>query len=127
MKRLLLLTLLIPVFSVAKKEEKKLTTQEEQIFLREGEKYIPMVKGYLSQAAAVAVEVTFPAVDDDAVIVAVAAQPYSDDKSIWKVTLSASQTPSSGAVQIKLTEDGVDKYFNVAAAVEVHLLNDGGC
>lgn len=82
---------------------------------------------YLSQAASIALEVTFPSIDDSTVIAASATQPFSDDKSIWRVTLAANQVPNSGAIRIKLTEDGVDKYFLVSAAISVQLLNDGGC
>lgn len=82
---------------------------------------------YLSAAAVIGVEVTFPSIDDDQVIVATATQPFADDKSIWKVSLLSTQLPNSGAINIKLTEDGVDKYFTVKAAIEVDLLNSGGC
>lgn len=82
---------------------------------------------YLSQATTLAVEVTFPSIDDAQVIVSTASQPFSDDKSIWKVTLSSTQLPNSGAINVKITEDSVDRYFIVKAAVEVQLLSDGGC
>ncbi len=82
---------------------------------------------YLSQAAVLAVEVTFPSIDDAAIITLDATQPFSDDKSIWKINLTSSQLPNSGAMQVKVTEDGADKLFNVQGAISVSLINDGGC
>ena len=82
---------------------------------------------YLSTAASIGVEVTFPSLDDAQVITATATQPFADDKSIWKVSLSSTQLPNSGSIKIKLTEDGSDKYFTVKAAIQVQLLNSGGC
>jgi hypothetical protein len=82
---------------------------------------------YLSVASSVAVEATFPALDDSEVLVKIATQPFSQDNSIWKITFAASELPKSGSFQVKLTEDGVDKYFIVQAAIQVNLLNSGGC
>lgn len=82
---------------------------------------------YLSQATVLSVEATFPSIDDAQVITIVGTQPFSDDKSIWKFTLSSSQLPNSGAVQIKIDEDGAEKRFNILGAIEVGLINDGGC
>lgn len=82
---------------------------------------------YLSQATVIGVEITFPSIDDSQIITITGSQPYTDDKSIWKFDLASNQLPNSGAINIKLTEDGVDKFFVVKAAIQVSLLNNGGC
>jgi len=82
---------------------------------------------YISQATVTTMTVTFSSIDDAKIITANAVQPFSDDKSIWKVSLTSSQTPNSGSIQIKLTEDGVDKFFNARGVIQVNLLNNGGC
>ena len=82
---------------------------------------------YLSQATTVSIEATSPSIDDDQVITIAGSQVFPDDKSIWKFTFSSIQLPNSGAIQIKLTEDGVNKFFNILAALSVSLINDGGC
>ena len=88
---------------------------------------------YIPQGTSIALEVTFPALrsesdDVNAEQFSVAAsQPFSDDKSIWKVSLTSSQLPKSGSITMKLTIDGVDKYFLVNNALAVDLLNVGSC
>lgn len=82
---------------------------------------------YFSQASIVSLTVTFSSIDDTQIITAVATQPFIDDKSIWKITLPANQTPKSGSIQITITEDGVSKTFTLPNAITVELLNQGGC
>lgn len=82
---------------------------------------------YIPQGAVIALTATFPSIDDAAELVIVASQPFADDKSIWKITLSSTQLPKSGNFKLKLTEDGVDKFILVKNGVSVDLLNIGGC
>lgn len=82
---------------------------------------------YIPQGSVIAVEATFPSIDDAAEIIVVGSQPFADDKSIWKISLSSTQLPKSGNFKLKLTEDGVDKYILVKNGVSVDLLNIGGC
>ena len=88
---------------------------------------------YIPQGTAISVEITFPALrseGDDAgaeQFAVAASQPFSDDGSIWKISLTSSQLPKSGSLTVKLTIDGVDKYFLVNNAISVDLLNVGGC
>ena len=82
---------------------------------------------YISQAAAQALQATFPSIDDAAEFAVSGTQPFADDKSIWKFTLTASQLPKSGNFKLKLTEDGVDKFILVKNSIVVDLLNVGSC
>jgi len=82
---------------------------------------------YLSQATTLSVSVTFLSIDTDEEIEKTATQPFSDDKSIWCVSLDADEVPNSGAVVFTLTEDSVDKKFKVEQAIVVDLLANGSC
>jgi len=82
---------------------------------------------YLSQATVLAVQATFPFIDDAEEFSIAGTQPFSDDKSIWKFTLTSAQFPNSGSFTVKITEDGVDRYFLVKDSIRADLLNDGGC
>lgn len=82
---------------------------------------------YITQAAVASLVVTFPALDSGDQFDIVATQPFADDKSIWKVTIPSTQTPSSGNITVSFTEDGVQKTFVVRNAIRVELLNVGGC
>ena len=75
----------------------------------------------------VALEVTFESIDDAAEFSIAGSKPFPQDESIWKFTLSSTQTPQSGNVKFKLTTDGSDKYFLVISGIRVDLLNVGGC
>ncbi len=82
---------------------------------------------YITQAGLYSVEVTFLSIDDDSKITIVATQPFSDDKSIFQIYLTADQVPNPGAVDFKLTEDAVESKFKVSQAIVVDLLADGSC
>jgi len=71
--------------------------------------------------------VTFPSIDDAAVIQVIASFPYSEDRSIMKIDLLSTQLPSSGAVRFALTESGNTKKFAVQAAIQVEMINSGSC
>lgn len=88
---------------------------------------------YMPTGAAVSLSVTFPALRNDPTdagaeeIVVAASQPFPQDPSIWKLTLSSSQTPKTGNIQITLTEDGAEKTFLSISAIAVEPLKHGGC
>ena len=82
---------------------------------------------YMPQGAVVSLSVTFPDLNPDNQFTVLATQPFADDKSIFKVTLSSAQVPNSGAIQVSLTEDGVVRNFNLKGAIKVELQNNGGC
>lgn len=82
---------------------------------------------YLSQTTSLAVSLVFPSIDDAEEFEVAAAMPFSDDKSIWKVDLSSSQLPASGAFFLKIIENGVERQFRIEQSLVVELLNNGGC
>lgn len=82
---------------------------------------------YIPQGTTVGAEATFPSIDDAQELVIVGTQPFADDKSIWKFSLTSSQLPKSGNFKIKLTEDGVDKYILVKSGISTSLLSVGSC
>lgn len=86
---------------------------------RDGIRYIP------SNAATM--ELTFPALDDDAVITKTATVAYSDDRSIWTVSLLATDLPQAGVVRFALTDGGVTRRWSVTGALRVQKVNAGGC
>jgi hypothetical protein len=70
---------------------------------------------------------TFPSINEHQVIQSVAIQD-SDDKSIWKVSLSSGQTPNSGDVIFSITEGNVTRRFSVLEMLSVeHPQDDGEC
>lgn len=82
---------------------------------------------YISQATTLTVEATFSSIDDSGDIVVIGTQPFADDKSIWKISLSDTQLPKSGNFKLKVTEDGIDKQMLIKNSIVVDLLNIGGC
>jgi hypothetical protein len=82
---------------------------------------------YITQATVATLEATFPSIDDAQEIVVAASQPFADDKSIWKISLTNTQLPKSGNFKLKLTEDGADKHILVRNGVTVDLLEVGSC
>lgn len=69
--------------------------------------------------AAVSINVSFPSVDDDAVITVAATQVDVNDKSIWKIDLTDAQRPSSGNVVFAITEGTKTKRFSALAFILV--------
>lgn len=82
---------------------------------------------YMSQATALSVTAIFPSIDDSSIITVVGTQPFTDDKSIWKFSLTSSQLPASGSFQVSVVEDGNNKTFSIINSVAVELTNQGGC
>lgn len=74
------------------------------------------------------VSVNFPSIDDDAVLDIAATLADAADGSIWKISLSDAQVPSSGNVVISVTEGAVTRKFGVLNMISVeHPGNDGSC
>lgn len=82
---------------------------------------------YLSSDAGVSVQVTFPAVNSVNIISKQAAQVSSLDRSIWAVSLLSTEIPSSGNVQVSVTESGMTRRFSLLQGLIVESLNEGGC
>lgn len=69
--------------------------------------------------------VTFPSIDDSAVI-SVSATQESDDKSIWKVVLGTNQTPGSGNVVFAVTEGSNVRKFSALNFITVEYVGEDG-
>jgi len=82
---------------------------------------------YIPQGSVVTLVATFPSIDSAQELVIEAIQPFADDKSIWKISLSSSQLPKTGNFKLKLTEDSEEKSMLVKNGVSVNLLEVGGC
>jgi len=82
---------------------------------------------YMPQGTVVTLTATFPNIDSDEQFTITGAQPFADDKSIWRLPLTATDIPASGNFIITLTEDGVEKTFLIRNALSVELVNVGGC
>jgi len=82
---------------------------------------------YLSQATDLDVSVIFLDITESSEIIKVATQPFNDDRSIWSITLDATEVPNPGAIKIMITEDAEEKVFRVEHAITVDLLDAGGC
>lgn len=82
---------------------------------------------YLTQAASFSLSAIFDSIDDADILTITATSPFADDKSIFKISLTSAQLPKSGSFKLSLVEDGITVQFIVKQAIEVELLNDGGC
>lgn len=82
---------------------------------------------YISSATDISLEATFPSLDEDSVFTVVGSQPFSQDKSIWKFELSDDQIPSTGTIELKLTEASVVKTFKLKGAIALDSSSFGGC
>ena len=83
---------------------------------------------YMPQyTTSIAVEATFPSVDDALTYSITGVQPFADDKSIWKFTLPSTSTPASGSFIVKITLDGSDQSFLVNNAIIVESTSVGAC
>lgn len=73
------------------------------------------------------ITVTFPSIDDTAVINVNAVQD-PNDKSIWSVTLGPNQQPASGNVQFAVAEGNSIRRFSALQILSVeNTFNDGCC
>lgn len=82
---------------------------------------------YIPQGTTIETEATFPSINDANVLTIIGTQPFADDKSIWKFTLTDEQLPKSGNFKIKLMEDANEKNILVKGGVSASLLNVGSC
>ena len=82
---------------------------------------------YLSQAGAILVTAKFLSIDDSKEFDVTATQPFADDKSIFKFSLTNVQIPNAGNFIIEINEDGTIRSFVMKQSIEVDLLEVGGC
>lgn len=82
---------------------------------------------YISQATVFEATANFLSIDDDEAFSVIGTQPFADDKSIVKFSLSDTQLPNAGNMTITISEDGVERTIFVQNALNVELLNKGGC
>ena len=72
--------------------------------------------------------VTFPSIDDSKAIMANAVQVNAADSSVWQVSMSASQTPTSGNVIVTVIEGSSSRSFKLMNALQVEYpVNSGSC
>jgi hypothetical protein len=77
-------------------------------------------------AAGAALVATFSSLFEDEGFQINASQPFTDDKSIWKVELTDEQLPKTGNLILTLTENGNSRRFVVRFAIRVELNDVGG-
>lgn len=82
---------------------------------------------YIPIGTLVTLSLQSPSVDDSKIVTLSGAQPFPQDLSIWKFTVPSSSVPNSGSVNVVLTIDGVVSKFVIQNALQVSLLNNGGC
>jgi len=73
------------------------------------------------------VMVIFDSLLDNAQFSIAAVQPFAQDASIWKVTLSSAQLPKSGNFIFELTESGNTYHVVVKGGISVALNEVGSC
>lgn len=87
---------------------------------RDGIRYMPSNSASMS--------VFFQSLDDAGDITKTAVMAFpSDDRSIWKIILSATDLPNSGNVIFSLTDGGNTYSFNITNGLSVELVNAGAC
>lgn len=69
----------------------------------------------------------FDSLFDDEEFEVVATQPFPQDSSIWKMTLSAEQLPKTGNLTIVLTEGTKVKRSIIRNVITVYLNDVGSC
>ena len=89
--------------------------------------YLEFPIRYMSEATSIVVKAKFLSIDDSEEFEVTATQPFPDDKSIFKFTLTSAQIPNSGNLVIVVDEDGTEKTFVIQQAIEVDLINSGSC
>jgi hypothetical protein len=76
----------------------------------------------------VSINVTFPSIDDAAVLTIAAVAVDAADGSLWKVDLSSTQIPASGNVIFAVTEGAATRKFSALNLMVVEYPgNDGSC
>lgn len=86
---------------------------------QEGLRYLP--------AAPTVITVTFPKLNASENVVKTAVQVTPNDTSLWSVQLLSNEAPSSGNVQISVSEAGNVRRFVIQQGIAVSTLNMGGC
>ena len=80
---------------------------------------------YMSEDSTLVVE--FDSLFDDEQFEVTATQPFLLDSSIWKVVLTEEQTPKTGNMIFRFTENSKTKRASVRNAIRVTLETQGGC
>lgn len=74
-----------------------------------------------------AIRVTFPSIDSSKVLPVFATQADASDASIWKVSVSSTQSIGSGNVEFTVYEGAKVYNFSVLDMLNVQSLNNGCC
>lgn len=82
---------------------------------------------YIPTGSSPSVQVVFPAVNSANVITKTATAVSALDGSLWKVDLLETEKPSSGNVQMILTEGGITRRFVILQGLVIEMFNQGGC
>jgi hypothetical protein len=69
--------------------------------------------------------VSFPNLDENSAFSVPATQPFAQDQSVFMLSLSTKNLPSSGAVQFKLQVDAQVWQWSVQNMMQVEMLNSG--
>lgn len=85
---------------------------------RDGLRYIPT-------GSPATVSVVFPSIDDTLVLNITATQVSALDGSIFSLVLGAAEIPGSGAIQFKLVEGVISKFWSVQNMISVEYQNNG--
>lgn len=88
-------------------------------------RYIPIGCG-TSPVVPPSVSVTFPSIDDNDVLTIAATQVDGADGSLWKVDLTALQTPKSGNVIFNVVSECTPRAFGVMNTLVVEYPGDDG-
>jgi hypothetical protein len=102
----------------------QIVDMSKQLVIRDDGAIVPL--RYIVQGTAKAVSIEFPSLNTAQVFTVTGSAPFSD-KSIWKFSLTSSQTPKSGNIKVTITEDGISKSFIASNIMSVELLNVGSC
>ena len=83
---------------------------------------------YIAALRGTTLTVTFPSIDNSAIITVNATMADPADTSLWYIELTDAQVPSSGNVNFALTEGSVTRRFSVLNFMSVEFPgNNGSC
>ena len=88
---------------------------------KSGDGFNPPGRRYMPASGAT-LTVTFTSINDDNEVERLASQPYADDKSIWSVSVLASDEiePGTVVVELSLSEGGVTKTGKICTPLRVY-------
>ena len=110
----------------------------DTLFVREGQSndlYFQLVdldrgsKRYISPTAvgSLSLKATFYSIDGQNTFEITGTCVSADDKSLWKISLTDAQLPSSGAVRFEFIEGSTTYKFIVQQVIATELLAQGSC